>query len=59
MVKFFFLIPLLLCLAWLAYLRQNDWTIEQGKKGFLYIIGLSLVVIVFYILMYFLNHYLQ
>ncbi|NVK24552.1 MAG: hypothetical protein HWE10_06470 [Gammaproteobacteria bacterium] len=59
MIKFFFIVPLLLCILWWAYLRQNDWTIEQGKKGFYYIIGLSGVVSLFYLLMYVLNHYLS
>jgi len=58
MIKLFTLLPLLLCLLWWMYLRQNNWTIEQGKKGFYYIIGLSAVIGLFYILMYFLNHYL-
>jgi hypothetical protein len=56
MIKFFFLIPTLLCIGWFLYLQQNNWTIEEGKKGFIYIIGLSLVVIIFYSLMYLLNH---
>ena len=59
MVKLFFILPLLLCLAWWTYLRQNNWTLEQGKKGFYYIIGLSLVVSVFYLVMYVLNHYIN
>lgn len=59
MIKFFFIIPLLLCLGWWTYLRHNDWSLEQGKKGFFYIIGLSVVVSLFYLVMYVLNHYLN
>ena len=58
MTRFFFLIPLLLCIGWWFYLRKNGWTIEQGKKGFFYIIGLTVVVILFYAVMYFVNHQL-
>lgn len=56
MIRFFFLLPLLLCVLWWLYLRQNGWTIEQGKKGFFYIIGLTSVVIAFYGVMYLVNH---
>lgn len=56
MIRFFFLLPLLLCVLWWLYLRKNGWTIEQGKKGFFYIIGLTSVVIAFYGVMYLVNH---
>lgn len=59
MVKFFFIIPLLLSLVWWQYLRMNDWTIEQGKRGFYYIIAFSIAIAGFFGLMYLLNHSLN
>lgn len=59
MIKLAFLLPLLLCFIWWQYLSKNGWTLEQGKKGFYYIIGLSSVIAGFFLLMYGLNHYLD
>ncbi len=56
MIRLVFLLPLLLCYLWWLYLRKNGWTIEQGKQGFFYIIGLSGVIGGFYFLMYQINH---
>ncbi len=44
MVKLLFLVPLLMCFIWYLYLQQNNWTITQGKKGFIYIISFNLVI---------------
>ena len=55
-MRFLFLIPILLCFAWWVYLRANDWTIEQGKKGFMYIIGFSLFIGAFFTLMLFVTN---
>ncbi|MDX1536722.1 MAG: hypothetical protein R3187_03315 [Arsukibacterium sp.] len=44
MVKLLFIIPLLMCVIWYLYLQQNNWTLAQGKKGFLYIISFNLVI---------------
>ena len=57
MVRLIFLLPLLLCFIWWRYLVANGWSVEQGKKGFYYIIGLSGVIAAFFTLMYALNHY--
>ncbi|MDB2374116.1 hypothetical protein [Psychrosphaera haliotis] len=59
MIKFFFIIPLLLSLIWWQYLRINNWSIEQGKRGFFYIIAFSVALAAFFGLMYGLNHYLN
>jgi hypothetical protein len=37
MFKFLFLIPLVLMLLWTAYLKQNNYSLAQGKQGFMYI----------------------
>ncbi len=44
MVKLLFLIPLVMCLLWYFYLQQNNWSLTQGKKGFIYIISFNLVI---------------
>ncbi|WP_187346262.1 MULTISPECIES: hypothetical protein [Idiomarina] len=51
MIRFIFLIPLVLSLAWLIYLKLNGWTIKQGLKGFAYIAIFSTVIALFYTLM--------
>ncbi|MDV6317080.1 hypothetical protein [Idiomarina sp. HP20-50] len=52
MVRYFFIIPLLL---WLLYLRVNGWSIKQGYKGFVYIAVISAVIAAFYTAMMFLT----
>jgi hypothetical protein len=37
-----------LCLIWYGYLTFNGHTLEQGKKGFLYIFVISAVIITFF-----------
>ncbi len=44
MVKLLFLVPLLMCVVWYMYLRQNGWSLAQGKKGFFYILAFNLVI---------------
>lgn len=55
MTRYFFIIPLLLSLLWLLYLRTNGWTLKQGYKGFVYIAVLSAVIAAFYTAMMFLT----
>lgn len=51
MIRFIFLLPLVLSVVWLAYLMINGWTIKQGLKGFGYIAVFSAIIAVFYSLM--------
>ncbi|MDF0534777.1 hypothetical protein KDN34_11245 [Shewanella yunxiaonensis] len=44
MGRFLFL-PLILCLLWLAFLRYNGIPISQGARGFVWIIGVSAIII--------------
>lgn len=53
MTRYFFIIPLLLSLFWLLYLRINGWSIKQGYKGFIYIAVFSAVIAAFYTTMMF------
>lgn len=55
MIRYFFLIPLLLSLLWLLYLKTNGWTIKQGYKGFVYIAVISEVIAAFYTAMMFIT----
>ncbi len=48
MVKFVFLLPLSLFLLWYAYLRYNNYGIEDGKKGFIYIAVVSAFITTFF-----------
>ncbi|AGP78634.1 succinyl-diaminopimelate desuccinylase [Alteromonas mediterranea 615] len=54
MLKIIVLIPLILSLLWFGYLQTKNYTLEQGKQGFLYIFVLSGVIAAFYTLMLFL-----
>ena len=51
----FFLLPLLLSILWFAFLQYNNWTIQQGKKGFIYIIVGTTAFIAFLTLMMYLT----
>lgn len=56
LIRFLFLIPLLLCLGWFIYLKSNGYTLEQGKKGFIYILVISSAIALFYGLLIPLTH---
>ncbi len=56
MLRLLFLIPLVLCFLWYIYLRENNWTIAQGKKGFIYILSFSAAIGGFFTLMIYLTH---
>lgn len=56
MLKIIVLIPLLLSLLWFAYLKANQWSLAQGKQGFLYILVFSAVIAIFYTVMMLLTH---
>ncbi|MFC6439239.1 hypothetical protein [Bowmanella sp. JS7-9] len=56
MIRLLFLVPFILALLWFMYLRRNGYTLEQGKKGFLYILIFSLTVGGFYTLLIWLTH---
>ncbi|NMH58974.1 hypothetical protein [Alteromonas ponticola] len=56
MIKIIVLIPLILSLLWFGYLKANNYTLAQGKQGFLYIFVVSTTIALFYTLMLFLTH---
>lgn len=56
MIKLFALLPFLLSLIWWLYLKNNGWSIKEGKKGFIYILVLSGVIASFFTLMLYLTN---
>lgn len=48
MIKYIFILPLALCFIWYLYLQFNNYTFEQGRKGYFYIAGFSAVVVSFF-----------
>ena len=56
LVQLVFIIPLALCVAWFLYLKANDYSLEQGKQGFVYILSFSVLIAGFYGLMFLLTH---
>lgn len=56
MIRLMFLLPIVLCLLWFMFLKQNNLSIKQGKKGFLYILGFSSLILGFFTLMIFVTN---
>ncbi|EAR29688.1 hypothetical protein PTD2_12749 [Pseudoalteromonas tunicata D2] len=46
-----FLLPIILCLVWYFFLKQNKIPLKQGKKGFIYILIFSAFLLGFFTLM--------
>lgn len=51
MFRILFLLPLILCAGWYYFLRVNNVPIKQGKRGFIYILLFSALVLGFFVLM--------
>ncbi|QTL33821.1 MULTISPECIES: hypothetical protein [Pseudoalteromonas] len=51
MIRLMFLLPILLCLGWYYFLRVNGVPLKQGKRGFIYILAFSTLVLGFFVLM--------
>ena len=51
MFRILFLLPIVLCVAWYLFLKQNRVPIKQGKKEFVYILIASALVLGFFLLM--------
>ncbi|EGN74353.1 hypothetical protein A28LD_2139 [Idiomarina sp. A28L] len=56
MIRFLFLIPLLLCVIWTLYLQMRGHRIRDGKQGYIYIIVISAVIAAFYTVMLWLTN---
>lgn len=55
MIRLLFLIPIVLCVLWIAYLTLRGYRLGDGKQGFIYIIIFSCVIAAFYTLMWWLT----
>jgi uncharacterized membrane protein YadS len=55
MIRLLFLIPVVLCLIWILYLQANNYSLKQGKQGFVYILIFSAAVATVYTLLMFLT----
>jgi len=51
MIRLLFLIPLVLSVLWILYLKANNYSLKQGKQGFIYILVFSSVIALFYMIM--------
>ncbi|BDM65388.1 hypothetical protein NFHSH190041_28400 [Shewanella sp. NFH-SH190041] len=40
-----FLLPIISSLAWLLFLHYNNIPLKQGRKGFMYILAISVLLI--------------
>ena len=56
MIRLMFLLPIVLCLLWFFFLKKNNLSLKQGKKGFLYILGFSSLILGFFTLMIFVTN---
>jgi hypothetical protein len=56
MTRFLFILPLLLSIAWLLYLRLNRWSLRQGLQGFIYIAIISGFIALIYTLLWWLTN---
>ncbi|CAM4019331.1 hypothetical protein PMAG_a3367 [Pseudoalteromonas mariniglutinosa NCIMB 1770] len=56
MFRLLFLMPIVLCLIWYFFLKYNQVPIKQGKKGFIYILAFSALVLGFFVLMMKVTH---
>lgn len=48
MIKLFLLIPLLSFGLWYLFLKQNGWSSDQGRKGFIVISIFNVVILSFF-----------
>ena len=56
MIKFFFLMPIIMCAIWTWYLTAHDYSIKQGIKGFTYILAFNTIIIGFFVMMIYVTH---
>lgn len=57
MIRLFFLVPIVMCLFWWAYLNAKGYGIQDGIKGFKYIIAFNAIILGFFILMIWVTDY--
>ena len=53
MIKYLFLLPIIMCLIWWKYLDSKGFGIKDGIKGFSYILIFNTAIISFFVMMIF------
>lgn len=56
MIKFFFLMPIIMCAIWTWYLNAHNYNLKQGIKGFTYILAFNTIIIGFFVMMIYVTH---
>jgi hypothetical protein len=56
MIKFFFLLPIIMCAIWTWYLDAHNYSLKQGIKGFAYILAFNTILIGFFVMMIYITH---
>nr|WP_100643288.1 hypothetical protein [Alteromonas facilis] len=55
MIRLLFLVPVLLCLVWVVYLKSQGYSVRQGKQGFKYILIFSTGLAIAYTVLLFIT----
>jgi hypothetical protein len=56
MIKLFFLLPIIMCAIWWWYLDDKGYSLKEGLKGFIYILSVNAVLILFLVMMIFVTN---
>lgn len=51
MIKFFFLLPIIMCGIWWYILNSKGFSAKEGIKGFAYILSFNAIIIAFFLVM--------
>jgi hypothetical protein len=54
-LRFLFLVPLVLFIVWILYLKTHGYSLDEGKKGFIKILIFSAAIGVTYLLLMWFN----
>jgi hypothetical protein len=52
MIKYVFLLPVVLSFIWFLYLQFNNYSFEQGRKGYVYVAVISSFIVIFFALVW-------
>ncbi|GAB5380387.1 MAG: hypothetical protein Alis3KO_10390 [Aliiglaciecola sp.] len=51
MLRFLFLVPVVMLVVWSIYLLANGYSLDDGKKGYIKILYISIGIAVVYLLL--------
>lgn len=57
MIRLFFLLPLIMCGIWWAYLNAKGFSAKEGIKGFGYILAFNVIILGFFVIMILVTDY--